>query len=36
LARQAVPALREALGDDDAEVRENASLAMLNILNSKK
>src|SRR5262249_2340460 len=26
LARQAVSALREALGDDDAEVRENASL----------
>ena len=36
LARQAVPALREALGDDDAEVRENASLAILNILNNKK
>jgi HEAT repeat protein len=36
LARQAVPALREALGDDDTEVRENASLAILNILDSKK
>lgn len=36
LARQAVPALREALGDDDAEVRENASLAILNISDTRK
>jgi HEAT repeat protein len=32
LAESAVPALRDALGDDDIEVRRHASDALLNIL----
>jgi HEAT repeat protein len=35
-ARSALPALRRALGDDDSEVRVNASDAILNILEAPK